>query len=138
RKVFEFAKKLGLLTIVSEPPAEAFDLLDKLANEYQINVAIHDHPQPSTYWNPDSVLKVCEGRSRRIGACADVGHWYRSGLVPLDSLKKLQGRGIEFHFQDIAENKEDVPWGTGKCNVPGLLNEAYRQQFKGVFSIEYE
>ena len=55
-------------------------LIDKLANEYNINVAIHDHPKPSHYWNPEAVLKVCEGRSKRIGACADVGHWARSGL----------------------------------------------------------
>ena len=37
-------------------------------------------------------MKVCEGRSDRIGACADIGHWYRSGLVPVECLKKLQGR----------------------------------------------
>src|SRR5256885_7770985 len=50
RKVFEFAKKMGLKTIVSEPPPDAFALLDRLASEYHINVAIHDHPKPSHYW----------------------------------------------------------------------------------------
>ena len=45
RKVFEFAKKMGIETIVSEPPQDAFTLLDKLTEEYGINVALHNHPQ---------------------------------------------------------------------------------------------
>jgi len=35
---------MGLETIVSEPPADAFDTVDKLCEEYGINVAIHNHP----------------------------------------------------------------------------------------------
>ncbi|HID24416.1 MAG TPA: sugar phosphate isomerase/epimerase [Planctomycetaceae bacterium] len=141
RKVFDFAKEMGIETIVSEPPLDAFQTLDKLANEYQINVAIHNHPKPSRYWNPDTVLQVCEGRSRRIGACADTGHWMRSGLNPLEQLKKLKGRIITFHFKDLnkfGRGAHDVPWGTGKANVRALLQEIHRQGLKAVFSIEYE
>lgn len=42
RKVFDFAKEMGIETIVSEPPKEAFDLIEKLCEEYKINVAIHN------------------------------------------------------------------------------------------------
>ena len=73
-----------------------------------------------------------------FGACADVGHWYRSEVVPLDGLKKLQGRIISLHFKDIAENKRDVPWGTGKCDINALMVELKRQGAPLVFSIEYE
>ena len=138
RKVFDFAKKLGLENVVSEPPEKAFDMLDKLTGEYGINLAIHDHPKPSHYWNPDAVLKVVEGRSKRIGACADVGHWYRSGLVPVECVKKLDGRIIESHFKDVDENKEDVVWGTGKVDDKGCLEELKRQGAKPFFAIEYE
>ena len=138
RKVFDFAKKLQLQTIVSEPPEETVPMLDKLAQEYGINVAIHDHPKPSHYWNPETVLKVSEGRSKRIGACADTGHWYRSGLVPVECLKKLEGRIISFHLKDLNTAKEDVPWGTGECDVPAMLAEVKRQGLQPVFSIEYE
>jgi sugar phosphate isomerase/epimerase len=142
RKVFEFAKKMGLKTIVSEPPPDAFDTVEKLVNEYGINVAIHDHPKPSHYWNPDAVLEVCKGRSNRIGACADLGHWYRSGLVPLECLKKLEGRIICSHLKDLKTvdgKKEDVPLGEGETNTKALLAEIHRQGAKDVvFSIEYE
>src|SRR5205814_687882 len=94
RKVFDWAKKMGLENVVAEPKVdlELFAMLDKLCNEYQINLAMHDHPKPSTYWNPETVLKVSEGRSKRIGSCSDTGHWLRSGLVPVDCIKQLNGR----------------------------------------------
>ncbi len=83
RKVFEFAKDMGFEMIVSEPPESAMEMLDKLCNEYKIGVAIHNHPKPSHYWNYETVLKACEGRSKLIGACADTGHWTRSEIDPL-------------------------------------------------------
>ncbi|MHC4758852.1 MAG: sugar phosphate isomerase/epimerase family protein [Planctomycetota bacterium] len=142
RKVFDFAKDMGIETIVSEPPEKAFEMIDKLCSEYEINVAIHNHPKPSHYWNPDTVLKVCQGRSGRIGACADTGHWSRSGVNPLEALKKLESRIISLHLKDLNEFgnnwAHDVPWGTGICDVKALLEELNRQDFEGVFSIEYE
>ena len=140
RKVFEFAKKVGITTIVSEPGDDAFDTLDKLCEEYKINVALHNHPKPSPYWDPDKVLANTKGRSKRIGACADTGHWMRSGIDPLEAVKKLEGRIISFHFKDLNEmgGGHDVPWGTGKANVEAILTELKRQRFKGTFSIEYE
>ncbi len=101
KKMFDFAKDMGIETLVTEPDEDAFETLDRQSEEYGMKIAIHDHPQPSHYWNPDTVLKVCEGRSKRIGACADTGHWARSGLNPVECLKKLEGRIIEFHFKDI-------------------------------------
>lgn len=142
RKAFDFAKDMGIKTIVAEPPEDAFDLIDRLAQEYQINVAIHNHPNPSHYWNPQTVLKVVDGRSKYLGACADTGHWMRSGINPLEAIRMLKGRIIELHFKDLNEfgNKEahDVPWGTGQGNVQTLLEELHKQGFQGSFSIEYE
>jgi len=142
RKVFDFAKDMGIETIVSEPEEEAFDMIERLCKEYKIKVAIHNHPQPSHYWNPDTVLEVCKGRSKWIGACADTGHWMRSGVDPVKALKKLEGRIISLHFKDLNEFGErkahDVPWGTGVGDVKAMLAELDRQKFKGVFAIEYE
>jgi len=141
RKVFEFAKKMGIDTLVAEPEPAALDTVEKLCKEYNIKVGIHDHPRPSRYWNPDTVLEAVKGRTPLMGACADTGHWLRSGLDPVECLKKLEGRIVSFHFKDLNEmgpGAHDVPWGTGKGNVKGMLAEVYRQQLKAVFSIEYE
>jgi sugar phosphate isomerase/epimerase len=141
RRMFEFAKDMGLETLVSEPTPETFDLLDKLTEEYGINVALHNHPKPSIYWNPDTELKAFQGHSKRIGACADAGHWPRSGLNSLECLKKLDGHIISLHFKDLNEvspEAHDVPWGTGVCDVKGMLAEIHRQKIKPFFGIEYE
>ena len=142
RRTFEFAKDMGIETIVSEPPFEAFDVIEKLCEEYKISVALHNHPEPSRYWNPDTVLQQCEGRSKLIGACADTGHWMRSGINPIDAIKKLEGRIISFHFKDLnkygRQGSHDVPWGTGEADVKAILAEVCRQKIKAVFSIEYE
>jgi hypothetical protein len=115
-----------------------------LCEEYEINVAIHNHPKPSPYWDPDTVLRVCDGRSKWIGACADTGHWCRSGVDPLEAVKKLgrAGRIRSLHFKDLNEfgnrDAHDVIWGTGISQPKAILTELDRQNFKGVFSIEYE
>ncbi len=143
RALFEFAKAMGIETITAEPEPSQMDLVEKLCDEFKINVAIHNHPKAphSRYWNPKSVLEAVQGRSQRLGACADTGHWVRSGLEPIECLRKLEGRIISLHFKDLNEKAaeaHDVPWGTGAGNVYGMLAELKRQNFRGVFSVEYE
>ena len=142
RQVFEFAKKWGINILVSEPPTNALDTVEKLCKEYNIKVAIHEHPKGhSIYWNPDSVLAAIKGRTPLMGACADVGHWVRSGLNPVECLKKLDGHIICLHFKDLNEygpNAHDVPWGTGISNAKGMMEELKRQHFHGAFCVEYE
>ena len=139
--VFDFAKEMGIETIVCEPPLESLDRVDELCRQHGINAAIHNHPAPSAYWNPDAVVEACEGRSPHIGACADTGHWVRSAVDPIEAMRKLEGRIICLHIKDVdrqAPDAEDVPWGTGVGSVEALLAEVHRQKLKPVFSIEYE
>jgi sugar phosphate isomerase/epimerase len=142
RKVFEFAKKWGIKILVAEPATNALDTVEKLCKEYNIKVAIHDHPKGhSIYWNPEAVLAAIKGRTPLMGACADVGHWIRSGLDPLECIKKLDGHIICPHFKDLNEcgmNAHDVPWGTGVGKTKELMAELKRQNFHGAFCVEYE
>ena len=142
RQVFEFAKKWGINILVSEPETNALDTVEKLCKEYHIKVAIHEHPKGhSIYWNPDAVLAAIKGRTPLMGACADVGHWMRSGLDPVECLKKLDGHIICLHFKDLNEmgpKAHDVPWGTGVGKAKEMMAELKRQNFHGAFCVEYE
>jgi sugar phosphate isomerase/epimerase len=142
RQVFAFAKKWGIGILVAEPPTNALDIVEKLCIEYNIKVAIHEHPKGrSIYWNPDSVLAAIKGRTPLMGACADVGHWIRSGLDPLECIKKLDGHIICLHFKDLNEygmDAHDVPWGTGVGKTRQIMEELKRQHFRGAFCVEYE
>ncbi|MFO0835890.1 MAG: sugar phosphate isomerase/epimerase [Phycisphaerales bacterium] len=144
RAKFEFAKAMGMGAISCEPEFDAWDLVEKLAVEYNIRLAVHNHPKPSRYWSPEIVLEHVGKRSKLIGACADTGHWPRSGLSPVDQLKKLEGRIVELHFKDVAPESGkpseylDRPWGTGHADAKAMLRELVRQKFKGVVLVEYE
>jgi len=142
RREFEFARSLGVETIVSEPGAEALPLIDKLAQEYGINVAIHNHTRDISpvYWDPKNVVSAIEGRSRRIGVCADVGFWTREGIEPLDALRLVKDRLLSLHLRDLAEagpNAGEAPLGTGVVKLARILDEVYRLNLKpGLLSIE--
>ena len=144
RKIFDFSKEMGVQTLVAEPPVEVFDKVEELCDEYKINLAVHNHPKSpdSKYWQPENVLKVCEGRGKRIGFCCDTGHWVRSGLDPIECLKKAKERIITMHLKDVIEagkpEARDVPLGTGKGNYTAVLKELRAQKFRGVMTIEYE
>ncbi|HEY8915024.1 MAG TPA: sugar phosphate isomerase/epimerase [Chitinophaga sp.] len=141
QQMFDFAKDMGIKVITAEPKNEHWDLISRLCDQYQIKVAIHDHPRPSHYWSPDSVLAAIQGRSPLFGACADVGHWVRSGLDPVECIKKLQGHVLSLHLKDMSEKSpkaHDVIWGQGHSNISGVLKELKKQHFKGNMSAEYE
>jgi len=141
-KIFAFAKLLGAENITCEPEEKDIPLVSQLCDKYEMNAAIHNHPNPSFYWQPQTVLNTIKGKSKRMGACADIGHWVRSGLDPVKALQQLEGHVIQLHVKDLNEfgnvKAHDVHWGTGFSNVKGVIAELKRQNFKGVLSAEYE
>lgn len=144
RKIFEFAKKMGLRAVTTES-VESINLIEKLVKEYDICVGFHDHAgamdKPDyKVWNPLFIAGVITGRDPRIGACADTGHWCTSGIKPIDALRILKGRIISVHLKDKLAFGEshDVPYGEGVADIKACLDELKAQGFKGNISIEYE
>jgi len=140
-KAFDLAKEFGLKYITTEPNKSHWDLIDSLSGAYGIKAAIHEHGRPNPYWHPDSVLAAIKGHSN-IGACADIGHWARSGLDPVDCLKKLDGHIIGVHLKDIVKfddtKAEDTVVSKGVIDFPAVFTELKRQNFNGMISIEHE
>lgn len=145
RKIFEFAKTMGLYSITTES-VDQLDTIEKLVKEFDIKVGIHEHrhqPNNPNYkvWDPNYVLSVVKDRDARIGACCDTGHWATSGLKPLDCIKLLNGRVISLHLKErkeIGKEMGDTIYGTGACDIAGILDELKRQHFEGFISLEYE
>ncbi len=145
RKIFEFAKKLQLYAITTEG-VDQLDVIEKLVKEFDIRVAIHNHPKrPDNpnykVWDPAYVLSMVKDRDPRIGACADVGHWATSGIKPIDGIRTLKGRIVSAHMKDrtaIGKQTEDVPFGAGISDIKGILDELKAQGFAGNVAVEYE
>lgn len=141
KKAFDLAKDFGLSYITAEPIKNQWDMVDSMAGSYGIKVAIHDHPKPNMYWSPDSVLAAIQGHPN-IGSCADVGHWARNGVNPVEALKKLAGHIYGVHLKDIKKfddpKAEDTIVGKGVIDFPPIFQELKRQHFSGMLSIEHE
>ncbi len=142
QKVFMFARKMGIRTIVTEPSYDDYSLIDLMVKKHRINVAVHNHPPPTKYARPETVLYRVSGLDPRIGACADTGHWMRTGVNPAEALNALKGRIQDVHLKDLNEfgSKEafDVPFGQGKANIRDILAELTLQDYNGYISIEHE
>lgn len=135
---FAFAHKIGAQIVTVEPELSQLDYVESLAKKYKMEVAIHNHPNPSIYASADVVVKALKGRSPLMGVCADIGHWKRVGEDPMANLRKLDGRIKVAHLKDLNEQMVDATWGTGILPVKAFVNELKRQGFKGLISIEYE
>ena len=141
KKFFDLAKEFNLSYITAEPLKNQWNQVDSLAGVYGIKIAIHDHPKPNVYWSPDSVLAATVGHPN-IGSCADVGHWARNGLNPVDCLKKLQGHVFGVHLKDIVKFNDteaaDTIVSKGVIDFPAIFQELKQQGFSGMLSIEHE
>jgi L-ribulose-5-phosphate 3-epimerase len=140
KKQFDIAKELGVEYVTTEPPLKMWNSIDSLAGAYGIKVAIHNHWLGfSHYWNPDTTLMAIKDHPN-FYVCADFGHWPKSGINPLDAVKKLSGHIIGVHFKDIAAynntSLKDVVAGTGVVDFPAILAELKKQNFNGHIYIE--
>jgi sugar phosphate isomerase/epimerase len=129
RKVFEFAKSLKVKNIIGTPSPDSLEMLDKLANEYRINIAILNQPGSPPYADGDALFQAIHERSTRIGICADVIAWRSAGQDPVDCVRKLKGRIFEVHLKDSSNLQETAA-------VADVLKELAQQKFKGTFCVQ--
>jgi sugar phosphate isomerase/epimerase len=143
RKIFEFAKAAGIRTLGADPDPDSFASLDDLVKEFDIRVAIHNHGPTHRYNKAIDVLQAVEKHDPRIGACADLGHYLRSGERPVEVIRLLKGRLYGIHLKDFAEMQDKtkgVILGKGHINVPAVMAALVAADFPadGALSIEYE
>lgn len=131
RKLFVFAKDLGVETIIGSPDQASLADIDRLANEYGINVALGDR-----YSDPRTAIRTLEGRSQRIGIDADLGYWMEHGIKPLEGVAEAQERIITVRLRDrsaLGPTGRDVPLGSGVGQIADVIGEMYRLGMKPSF-----
>jgi inosose dehydratase len=143
RRLFEYGKLLGTRTLVGDPAPDSFDSLDELVKEFDMRVAIHNHGPQHRYNKAIDVVRAIENHDSRIGACADIGHYIRSGERPAEIVRLLAGRLYGIHLKDFAEMKGDakgVILGKGHVDVRPFFEALVQAKFPadGALSLEYE
>lgn len=146
RRLFEFAKLMGMKLIIVEPrKMEEWDNLEELVKEYDIKLAIHNHGTGTVYGDPATVKKILDTRDRRIGVCLDVGWVTAAGFDAAEVFRRYGAdRVYDMHFKDKVLQTDangkttpvDTEIGKGKSNYAGLFAEIRKSKWSGVMAIE--
>ena len=141
--IFKFAKAAGIRNISADPTPDSFESLDKLVAQYDVRIAIHNHGPGARYNKPEDSLKAVEGHDKRVGFCADLGHYIRSGYDAAEVVEKLGARLYGIHLKDFAEKKSNakgVILGKGQMDVAAVFKAMRKVKFPadGALSLEYE
>lgn len=143
RKGFEFAKDVGVSTIVCAPRQDAMPILDKLVKEFDMKLAIHNHgPEDKGFFpSPYDVWKAVEKYDKRIGLCIDVGHTARAGVDPAEAIIKCKDRLYDLHLKDISalgDKNTPIEGGRGILNLTAILKSLRKINYQGLAGYEYE
>jgi sugar phosphate isomerase/epimerase len=142
RHDFEYARLAGMPLIVAAPTPDSLDVVERLAKEFDIRVAIHNHgPEDKYFPSPYDVYKAVKGRDKHMGLCVDVGHTVRAGADPTRAVLELRDRVYDLHVKDLRDLKDrssQVIVGKGAIDFPGLFRALVKINFTGHVGLEYE
>ena len=139
RKLFDFARAMGLQYLSCTPSPDCFDLLDKLVEEYKIPVGIHNHgPEDKNFGKIDQITAAIKGHSPMIGCCIDTGHFLRSKEDPLRAVEVFDKRIYCVHLKDVKDAKTFTVMGGGDLKTVELLKMLAARKYKYTLALEYE
>jgi inosose dehydratase len=138
RKIFEFAKVLGVGYLSVDPDPAAFDLLDKLVEEYGVPIGIHNHGPGHHYALIDTISKAIKDHSPKIGCCIDTGHFLRSREDPVRAVEVFGNRVYGVHLKDVKNAETFTLLGQGDLRTVDLLKALTANKYGYALAIEYE
>ena len=142
RAAFEYARDAGFPTIVAAPVPEALDLVEKMAKEFDIRIAIHNHgPGDNNFPSPYDVFKAVKDRDSRLGLCIDIGHTVRNGIDPAEAAQQCASRLYDLHVKDetrAAGDGKPTEVGRGVIDIVALFKVLLGMKFPYHVGLEYE
>lgn len=141
-KYFDYAKRVGVKTIVGVPNYDLLPYVDEKVKEYGFFYAIHLHgPDIDIYQDADAVWEKTKDLDPRIGMCLDIGHDTRNGKDPVADLKKYHTRVFDIHLKDVTGPTKlgySVEVGRGIIDFPAFVKMLRKVNYTGVVSLEHE
>lgn len=141
-KYFEYAKRVGVNTIVGVPNYDLLPYVEEKVKKYGFFYAIHLHgPDIDIYQDADEVWEKTKNLDPRIGMCLDIGHDTRNGKDPVADLKKYHSRVFDIHLKDVTGTTKlgySVEVGRGIIDFPAFVNMLREVNYTGVVSLEHE
>ncbi len=141
-RYFKYAKAAGMPVMVCAPKHSNLAAIEKLAIQYDMKMAIHNHgPEDRYYPAASDVMKRVKDMDPRMGLCVDVGHTVRTGADILEEIDGAWSRIYDFHIKDLADfsdKRSQVPVGEGKMPVAAIFSMLKKRKYAGVVGIEFE
>jgi sugar phosphate isomerase/epimerase len=138
RKQFEFARQMGLDYLSADPAKNSFDVLDRLVEEYGVNVGIHNHGPGHAWEKIDTIAAAIKDHSPRIGCCVDTGHFLRSREDPVRAVEVFGKRVYGVHLKDVKDAQTFTLLGAGDLRTADLLKALARLDYRYALNLEYE
>jgi sugar phosphate isomerase/epimerase len=142
RRAFEYAKEAGMPTVVCMPERGALDAVEKIAKEFDIRAAIHNHgPGDKNFPSPADAWNAVKDRDGHLGLCIDVGHTARIGEDPAEAIRKYADRLYDLHIKDVTAAKpkgETTAMGRGVIDLVAVLKALVEIEFSHHVALEYE
>ncbi|WP_435015518.1 sugar phosphate isomerase/epimerase family protein [Tundrisphaera sp. TA3] len=138
RKIFEFGKALGVDYLSADPTPDAFDSLDKLVEEYDIAIGIHNHGPGHRWAKIDTIAAAIKDHHKLVGVCVDAGHFLRSSEDPVRAVEVFGKRTYGVHLKDVKDAKTFTILGEGDLRVAALLQALAKNDYQYCLAVEYE
>jgi inosose dehydratase len=146
RKRFEFLKAAGakFMSVSFSPDGmwDAFRVAEKLADEYDVKLGIHNHGGYDWLGNDVMLDYIFKNTSPRIGLTLDTAWAMDARQDPIAWVEKYASRLYGVHIKDFtfdrARRSSDVIVGTGNLDLPKFLATLKKVNFKGFSVLEYE
>ncbi|MGO9470244.1 MAG: sugar phosphate isomerase/epimerase family protein [Isosphaeraceae bacterium] len=138
RRIFDFAKTMGLEYLSADPDPAAFDGVDRLVEDYGIAVGIHNHGPGHRYDKIETIAKAIKDHHARIGCCIDTGHFLRSREDPVHAVKAFGARIYGVHLKDVKDAEKFTVLGRGDLRTVDLLKALLERKYSYCLALEYE
>lgn len=152
-RFFAYARRVGVKLLVGVPvdrvgkrrqsSRRICEYVSKKCEETGIRYAIHNHgpSMPELFPTGRSAYEMVKDLSPKLGLCLDVGHEFRSGLDPAETVRFCADRLLDIHLKD-----EDAPTEKGRCRVIGrglidwieFIRALCEVRYSGVCALEFE
>jgi sugar phosphate isomerase/epimerase len=141
RSYFEYGRACRMPMLIMMPTARQLPQIEKLAQEYQIRVAVHNHgPEDKNFPTPESVYDAIRPLDQRVGVCIDVGHSARAGVDVVQAIHRCKDRLVDVHIKDLRnlDGHTDCEVGKGVLPIRDILKALTAIRYTGCLSLEYE
>ncbi len=142
RRCFELCREAGLRSFSGDARGDALQRVDRLCEEYGVNVALHNHGREHALGRYDQLQAELDRTSPRVGVCLDTAWALDAGEDPLEGVDRFKDRLYGVHLKDFTFDDEgkprDVIVGSGGLDLPGFLKRLDAVSYSGYLSLEFE